>query len=96
MDWAKFFDEVDEKWMREAREKAHVEGCEQGRQEGRQEGLAPLLRQIQRRLGRALSDQEHQTVAARLDTLGPDRLGDVVLDLTPGALAAWVADPDAR
>jgi hypothetical protein len=33
---------------------------------------------------------------ARFDTVGPDRLGDVVLDLTPEALGAWLTDPDAR
>jgi hypothetical protein len=32
----------------------------------------------------------------RLDRLGPERLGDVVLDLDASALAAWLADPAAR
>jgi hypothetical protein len=35
-------------------------------------------------------------VTARLSTLGADRLGDVVLDLSAPALAAWLADHDAR
>jgi len=32
----------------------------------------------------------------RLDTVGPERLGDVVLDLDVAALAAWLADPEAH
>jgi hypothetical protein len=32
----------------------------------------------------------------RLDRLGPDRLGDVVLDLDATALATWLANPNAR
>jgi hypothetical protein len=31
-----------------------------------------------------------------LTTLGADRLGDVVLDLDAGALAAWLTDPATR
>ncbi len=38
----------------------------------------------------------HTGVAARFDIVGRERLGDVVLDLSPEALAAWMADPDAR
>lgn len=63
---------------------------------GRDEGLAPLVRQFERRLGRALTADERATLRARLATHGPERLGDVVLDLAPDALAAWLADIDAR
>ena len=49
-----------------------------------------------RRLGRPLTEGETATLLVRFDTVGPDRLGDVVLDLTPDALAAWLTDPDAR
>ena len=69
---------------------------QEGRGEGLKEGLAPLLRLFQRRLGRALSESERAAVALHLDRVGPDRLGDVVLDLAPAELAAWVADSDAR
>ena len=62
----------------------------------RNEGLSPLVHQFERRLGRALSDDERATLTERLRTAGPVRLGDVVLDLAPDALAAWLADPDAR
>ncbi|MFO0602349.1 MAG: hypothetical protein U0324_04195 [Polyangiales bacterium] len=67
-----------------------------GMERGREEGLRPLLRLFERRLARALTGVEHAALVARLTTLGPDRLGDVVLDLDPPALAAWLADPDAR
>ena len=63
---------------------------------GRDEGLAPLAHQFERRLRRRLRDDEHRALHERLRTLGPDRLGDVVLDLAPEALEAWLADRDAR
>ena len=62
----------------------------------RSEGLAPLVRQFERRLSRSLTDPERATLVERLVTAGPDRLGDVVLDLDTPSLAAWLADPDAR
>ena len=74
---------------------------ERVRQEGRQEGEARgVYRGLQhlfaRRLGRPLTEGETATLLVRFDTVGPDRLGDVVLDLTPDALAHWLTDPDAR
>jgi hypothetical protein len=63
---------------------------------GMQQGLAPLLRQFSRRLDRALTDDERAVVTARLNTLGADRLGDVVLALSALDLSAWLADPAAR
>jgi hypothetical protein len=62
-------------------------------QQGMQQGL---LRLFSQRLARALSDVERAVIVARLETLGADRLGDVVLDLSAPALAAWLADPAAR
>ena len=67
-----------------------------GMQQGMQQGIALLLRQFSRRLGRALTDDERAVVTARLNTLGADRLGDVVLDLSALDLAVWLADPAAR
>jgi hypothetical protein len=55
-----------------------------------------LARQFERRLGRALTDDQRATLEQRLDALGAERLGDVVLDLGPRKLAAWLANPDAR
>lgn len=67
------------------------------RDDARREGLvAVLTHQFERRLQRELTASERATLRARLVTLGPDRLGDVVLDLDTAALAAWLADADAR
>ncbi|HEU4411483.1 MAG TPA: hypothetical protein VFS43_39930 [Polyangiaceae bacterium] len=71
-------------------------GIEQGIERGREQALAPLVRLFERRLGRALLEPERGELLARLGRLGPERLGDVVLDLAPEALAAWLADPNAR
>jgi hypothetical protein len=49
-----------------------------------------------RRLGRDLSDVERRVLAERLNAVGADRLGDVVLDLEPGELNGWLADPKAQ
>lgn len=66
-------------------------------QKGRAEGwLAPLAHQFERRLGRRLREDERALLQERTQALGPDRVGDVVLDLSADALAAWLADPDAR
>ncbi len=72
-------------------EKRHDEG----RDEGRKTGLAPLVRLFERRLGRTLTEGERGSLAARLDTVGPARLGDVVLDLDVPSLDAWLRDPTA-
>jgi hypothetical protein len=77
-------------------ERGLAQGIKKGREEGLEAGLRPLLRLFERRLARALTGAEHTALVARLTALGPDRLGDVVLDLDPPALAAWLADPDAR
>ncbi len=80
----------------DAVDKSIQKGVEQGRDEGLRAGLLPLQRLVARRLGRPLTAAESAMLLARVDTVGPDRLGDVVLDLSPEALGAWLADPDAR
>jgi hypothetical protein len=70
-------------------------GLERGVKQGLERGLAPLIRLFQRRLGRDLAEAERATLSKRLTKLGPDRLGDVVLDLSPQELAAWLSDPNA-
>ena len=72
------------------------QGIERGIERGIEQGLAPLLGQIARKLRRALTDDDRRAIATRLDLVGPERLGDVVLDFNGDALAAWLADPDAR
>jgi len=65
------------------------------RSEGRNEGLGAVEHLFARRLGRAVTPTEHAELLRRLGTLGAARIGDVVLDLAPEALAAWLADPNA-
>jgi len=72
--------------------RAHQSGDAQGFERG----FEPLAHLYHRRLGRSLTDDERKTLRARLDTHGADRLGDVLLDLSADALAAWLADPDAE
>ncbi len=68
----------------------------QGKAKGQQEGIVGLLsRRLERRLSRPLTSPENEALVRRLGTLGSDRLGDLVFDLSPEALAAWVAAPDA-
>ena len=64
----------------------------------RQEWLHRLGRLFERRLKRSLTENERQTLEARFDAFGDDRLCDVVLVLnfTAGDLAGWLADPNAR
>ena len=69
---------------------------DEGRNEGRNEGLGPTLCLFELRLSRPLTDTERAAVSARLDVVGPKRLGEVVLTLPADALAVWITDPDAR
>jgi hypothetical protein len=73
----------------------YKQGKEKGLEEGRLERLAMVAHQFQRRLTRPLTAAERGVLVRRLDTLGPERLGDVVIDLSSEALAAWLAAPDA-
>jgi Uma2 family endonuclease len=84
-----------EEVFQEGRQEGHQEGHKEGHQEGRQEGIAPLRRLFERKLGRALTGEEAAILSARLDSLGPDRLGDVALDFDGEALAIWLGDPNA-
>lgn len=52
-------------------------------------GLEPLIRLFERKLSRSLPEAERAALLARLDLVGPERLGDVVLDLDAAALGAW-------
>lgn len=82
--------------LKEGHKEGHKEGRKEGHREGLDQGLGPLVHLFERKLRRALSDGERHVLQVRLDTHGPARLGDVVLDLDPDALARWMADPDAR
>jgi len=80
----------------ELMEKQLMLGMDKGLEKGLEKGLRPLARQFERRLARPLTAAEQATLVARMGTVGPDRLGDVVLDLDPAALSAWLSDPAAR
>jgi len=78
-------------------DKGKAKGRRAGRREGRHEGkLDVFALMFERRLGRALTDEQRAEIERRLDALGPERLGDVVLDLSARKLAAWLADPNSR
>lgn len=72
------------------------QGTKRGLEEGRKQGLAPTVRQFERRLGRPLTDAERQELTHRSETVSADQLGDVVLDLSPEQLAAWLVKPGGR
>jgi len=78
------------------KKRAKQDGHREGLEKGLEKGLAPLAHQFERRLARPLRDEERRALAEGLERLGPDRLGDVVLDLDAKALAAWLADPNAK
>lgn len=69
---------------------------ERGIEQGIEKGIRSLVHLFERRLGRPLRDDERACIQERNGRLGPDRVGDVVLDLSPEALAVWLADPSAR
>ena len=78
---------------RELYEKWERERVERGKALGLAQGLALLVRQFERRLGRELTPAERGSLRDRLGTLGPEQLGDVVLDLSSEELARWLLDP---
>ncbi|UQA59139.1 hypothetical protein [Polyangium aurulentum] len=65
---------------------------QKGVEKGRLEALELLVHQFERRLRRALTDAERSTLIKRLGSEGSARVGDVILDLSPEQLAAWLSD----
>ena len=101
LSWEKALERRHAKALAEAQTQALSEGLAKGlakgRTEGRTEGRAEgLLRLYERRLGRDLTEPEHATLRARLETLGADRFIDAVLGLEGTQLARWLADPEAK
>ncbi|MFO0604036.1 MAG: Uma2 family endonuclease [Polyangiales bacterium] len=72
------------------------EGIERGIEKGIEMGAGALEHLFARRLARPLTEAERATLRERLRTDGSERIGDLVLDLTPDALAAWLHTPEAR
>jgi hypothetical protein len=96
-----------QEWEQRTREQGRIEALREAeqryqeleqriREQGRAERLGLLSHQFERRLGRALTDIEAAELGRRLNALGPERLGDVVLDLTSAELTSWLADSSAR
>jgi hypothetical protein len=85
----------------EGRNEGLKQGAEQGRSEGLKQGaeqgaLQALSRVYAKRLGRPLREDEQQHLSAKLAALGHDRLSEVLFELAPEALSAWLVDPAAR
>ncbi|MFT3766784.1 MAG: hypothetical protein QM820_14905 [Minicystis sp.] len=68
------------------------DGLEEGAQKGQEEMAAQLY---ELRLGRALTENERNTLKQRLQKLGTARLLRVQQEVSPDVLAAWLADPNA-
>ena len=62
---------------------------------GLQKGLQVAEHLLVRRLGRPLGAIEREALLTKVGRVGPDRLVDVVLDMAPEQLPAWLADPAA-
>ena len=75
-------------WLEERDRKLVQDSEAQALRKGR---FAPLRHLFERRLRRELTKAEQAALSRRLDTDGVDRVSDVVLDLSPDALADWLA-----
>ncbi len=71
-------------------------GVEKGIEKGIERGIAPTVYQFARRLGRSLTETERGTLAARLDSIGPERIAEVASEFDAAALAKWLKNPRAR
>lgn len=87
--------------VKNIKETAHRQGLEKGMEKGLEQGLEKgrqqeILHLFAFKLGRPISDEEQAVLRGRFDTIGPDRVGAVLLQLPGDALAAWLADPNAH
>ena len=88
-----YYKEIIRTGIAEGRAEGRAEGKAEGRAEGRAEGTRTLLaHQVERRIRRPLSEAELGTLHARIDALGAEQVSDIVIDLSPDALAAWLAE----
>lgn len=54
-----------------------------------------LARLFSQKLKRDLTEDERQTLRRRIELLGSERVGDMVLAFDRDALGVWLAQPDA-
>jgi hypothetical protein len=72
-------------------------GIEKGIDEGEKLGIERMLRGLfVRRLGRPLTEQEHEALIDRARVRDPEEVQFIALVLEGEALAAWLLDPNAR
>lgn len=82
-----------QEFIRDLEQKAEQTGKKIGEQVGRGQGMRALLVHLtERRLRRPLSETERLALNDRIETLGAEQVSDVVIDLSPEALAAWLAE----
>ena len=92
MDVQAWLEERDRKLVQEQRQEGRRDGLREGRRDGLREGsFAPLRHLFERRLRRELTKTEQAALSQRLDTVGAERVSDVVLDLSPDELVTWLA-----
>jgi len=84
MDMQEWFKEFERDLKAKLMEEIARELLEDGR-------LKPLVHLFERRLARTLTASERATLVERLREQGAERVGDVVLDLSPEDLATWLA-----
>jgi hypothetical protein len=70
----------------------YQQGLNKGIERGIKKDLAKLF---ERRLKRPLSEQENATLVRRIDTLGTDRIHEVLLEVPAQDIGPWLADPAA-
>ena len=61
----------------------------------RLQGIAKTVHLFELRLKRSLTESERQTLEARYDAFGSERLDEVVVGLKADELMGWLADPAA-
>ncbi|WP_148313262.1 hypothetical protein [Sorangium cellulosum] len=86
-----------QEWFKSYQAEQRQLGLDEGKRLGLDEGKRlALARLFEKRLGRAMTDDERSTLAERLARLGEERLDEVVLTLDGETLAAWLANPEGR
>lgn len=69
------------------------QGIEKGLAQGKQDMMIHLL---ERCLARPLSSEEQTRVLARVESVGPNSIGDLAFDLSPEALERMACRPQQR